>query len=219
MLYSKKYRFLYVHIAKTGGTSMRAALKSLLWKDVEYYPRWLCHKISSLFAHRLGTKIPRHAHAIAAKEMLPNELYSSLFKFAFVRNPWDLQVSSWHHLRREQPHLVSHCSTFSDFIRFKFDKARPYQYHLDTSIDLQSNYVKDLNGTVLLDFIGRFEHLEEDYHYVCSKLGIVTKKLPEKRKATTRHKDWRTYYDTHTHDLVASYFSEDIRRFGYTFDQ
>jgi len=47
--------------------------------------------------HELAIKLPRHSKAIAAKEMLPREFYDSLFKFAFVRNPWDLQVSSYHH--------------------------------------------------------------------------------------------------------------------------
>ena len=107
MLLSHRYNFLFVHIAKTGGTSVRDALDRLRWQDPKYYPMWLCSRLSALFNHELACKLPRHAKAIAAQEMLPRELYQRLFKFAFVRNPWDLQVSSYHHLQRERPQLLT----------------------------------------------------------------------------------------------------------------
>ena len=216
MLYSRKYGFLYVHIAKTGGTSMRSRLKRLLWKDSEYYPRFICHKLSGFFGHRLGSKIPRHAHIIAAKEMLPHGMFESLFKFAFVRNPWDLQVSSWYHLKRERPALVEGIKDFKDFIRYKLDPKRKYQYHLDTSIELQSDYLVDLNGTIVCNFIGRFEALQEDYKYICNKIGIKPLSLPNKRKAQGRG-DYHEYYDNNTAELVYNYFKKDIEKFDYKF--
>ena len=71
MLVSSRFQFLFVHIAKTGGTSVRAALSRLRWRDPLYYLSWPCHRLSHLTGHRLATKIPRHAKIIAAKEMLP----------------------------------------------------------------------------------------------------------------------------------------------------
>ena len=53
MLLSNKYNFLFVHIAKTGGTSVRAALQPLRWHDPAYYPMWLCSKLSGLMGHRI----------------------------------------------------------------------------------------------------------------------------------------------------------------------
>ena len=106
MILSNRYNFLYVHIAKTGGTSVRAALKSLQWKDPYYLAQFICSRLSHLTGHRIAAKLPRHAKIIAAQEMLPHEFFDGLFKFAFVRNPWDLQVSSYHHLKRERPHLL-----------------------------------------------------------------------------------------------------------------
>ena len=150
MLLSVKYNFLFVHIAKTGGTSVRAALAPLRWRDPLFIPQFIASRLSHLTGHRIASKIPRHARIIAAKEMLPQELFDKLFKFAFVRNPWDLQVSSWHHLKRERPQLVEHIADFDKFIRWKLNPERPYQYHIDTSIELQTDYLKDLNGTCLL---------------------------------------------------------------------
>lgn len=217
MLLSHKYRFLFVHIAKTGGTSVRAALSSLRWRDPYYYLSWPAHKISGFTGHKLGLKFPRHAHVIAAKEMLPADYYNSLYKFAFVRNPWDLQVSSFHHILRERPQYMNGITDFNEFMRYKFDPARPYQYHIDTSLSLQSDYVVDLHGNLIVDFIGRNEQIEDDFLHVCRHLGLPLQNLPGKR-VSTRAKDYRAYYDSHSVDLVSQHFAADIALFNYQFD-
>lgn len=218
MLLSNRYHFLFVHIAKTGGTSVRAALQGLRWKDPLYLPMFVCSRLSHLTGHRIAAKLPRHAKIVAAQQMLPQPVFEDLFKFAFVRNPWDLQVSSWHHIRRERPHLVDGYDNFRDFMLWKFDPERPYQYHIDTSIELQSDYIVDLHGKVLTDFIGRYENLSEDFAAACERIGVKDRKLPHKRKATDRKRDFRQYYDDDIAERVARHFAVDIKRFDYRFD-
>ena len=217
MLLSHRYNFLFVHIAKTGGTSVRAALNTLRWRDPMYYLVWPAHKLSGLCGHRLGLKFPRHAHIIAAREMLPEDFFKSLFKFAFVRNPWDLQVSSFHHIKRERPQVMEGISDFNEFMRWKFNSRRPWQYHIDTSLSLQSDYLVDLHGNKLVDFVGRYENLQEDFSEVCKKIG-VTLQLPHKRQAMDRKSDYRSYFDDHSIELVAQHFAKDISLLNYHFD-
>ena len=218
MLLSLKYNFLFVHIAKTGGTSVRDALSPLRLRDPWYPVQFLCSRLSALSGHRLGVKFPRHSKIVAAQEMLPQELFAGLFKFVFVRNPWDLQVSSFHHIRRERPHLMAHIETFDHFMRWKLDPERPYQYHVDTSIELQSDYVVDLHGKVLVDFIGRYESLHDDFAEACRRIGVAAPTLPHKRQAKDRGKDYRSYYSDALAEQVAERFAADIRLFGYTFE-
>ena len=148
--------------------------------------------------------------------MLPEEFYDKLFKFAFVRNPWDLQVSSFHHIRRERPHLMQGMDDFESFLRWKLDPDRPYQYHIDTSIELQSDYLVDLHGKVIIDFIGHYENLQEDFDHVCHTIGVSPFQLPHRRKASDRD-DYRRYYSDETAELVAGHFKRDIELFGYRF--
>jgi len=216
MLLSLKYNFLFVHIAKTGGTSVRAALRPLTWRDPSQIPLFICSRLSRLSRHRLGIKFPRHAKAIAAREMLPRELYQQLFKFAFVRNPWDLQVSSWHHIRRERPHLLRGVDDFDRFIEWKLDPARPYQFHIDTSITPQTDYLIDLHGDMIVDYVGRYETLAADFTEACRRIGIAPRVLPHKRQATDRS-DYRSYYSDHSTEQVARHFAADIKRFDYSF--
>lgn len=217
MLLSHRYNFLFVHIAKTGGTSVRAALRSKSWADPYKIPMFICSKLSRLTGHTLGAKFPRHSKAIAAREMLPQDFYDRLFKFAIVRNPWDLQVSSFHHIRRERPQFLFGHDDFRTFLKFKLDPNREYQYHIDTSIEMQSDYLIDLHGKVIVDFIGRYESLHDDFDHICKTIGIDCS-LPHRRKATDRQKDFRSYYDDETAELVASHFRQDIDLLGYRFD-
>ncbi len=217
MLLSHRYNFLFVHIAKTGGTSARSALACKARWDRYRPAMWLCSKLSHATGHKIGSKFPRHSKIIAAKEMLPHDFFDGLFKFAFVRNPWDLQVSSFHHIRRERPQFLFGHDDFNSFMKFKFDPDRPYQYHIDTSIELQSDYLVDLRGNIMTNFIGRYENLHEDFSHACSQINIRCS-LPEKRISKDRKKDFRSYYDDETTELVAQHFEQDIKRLNYSFE-
>lgn len=217
MLYSPGHRFLFVHIPKTGGTSLRAALKPLLYSDPWYWLMWTPQRLSHLSGHRTVTKFPRHAKVIAALEMLPPEIFADLFKFTVVRNPWDLQVSSFHHLHKELPHAVEGLDDFADFIRHKFNPERPANFHLDVSSTPQTEFLSDLRGKLHVDFIARFESLHEDYATICERLPKPGKPLPHKRKGN-RKKDYRTYYTDETAAIVAQAYARDLEAFGYTFD-
>lgn len=218
MLLSLKHKFLFVHIAKTGGTSIRNTLSRYKWDDPYRIPQFICSRISALTGHRIGAKFPRHAKLIAAKEMLPADVFNELFKFGFVRNPWDLQVSSYHHIRRERPGLISQINDFEDFLRWKFDPERPPQYHADMSTELQIDYLVDLHGQRIADFVGRYEFFAEDFEEACHRIGIPGPKLAHDRKANDRRKDYREYYTDTTAEMVARHYEPDIRAFAYRFD-
>ncbi len=216
MLLSQRYQFLFVHIAKTGGTSVRNALQRYRWRDPHYLPQWIASKMSGMTGHSLGIKLPRHCKAITAQEMLPRDIFEGLFKFAFVRNPWDLQVSSYHHIRRERPHLLEGDESFSDFLRRKLDPNRPWQYHIDTSITPQSEYLIDLKGNLIVDFIGHYETLQQDFDECCKRIGIEKIELPHRRRADDRLA-YRDYYTPETQALVSEVFARDIEILGYEF--
>ncbi|MCC5811259.1 MAG: sulfotransferase family 2 domain-containing protein [Ectothiorhodospiraceae bacterium] len=219
MLISYSKNFLFVHIAKTGGTSVRAALRKYRWGGWYSVPLWLASAASQMTSprHKLGLKFPRHAKAIAALEMLPTEVYNNFFKFVVVRNPWDLQVSSYHHIRREKPQVLEGVKTFEDFLKRKFDPERPFDYMLDISAERQHEYIVDLQGNVIVDFIGRYENLQADFDAICQRIGVARIALPHLRKANDR-KDYRDYYSDALAELVADHYRRDLDILGYRFD-
>lgn len=218
MLLNHKYNFLYVHIAKTGGTSIRAVLNKLRWRDPMYYLMFPCHKISNMVGHTTATKFPRHSGVIAAKEMLPDAFFNKLYKFAFVRNPWDLQVSSYHHIQREKPELLEGIKDFNEFIQYKFDPARPFIFHFDIATKLQTDHLIDLEGNIIVDFIGRYESLHDSFSTVIKQIGLKESAIPHKRKASDRKKDYRDYYNDASIEAVAKHYERDIRLLNYQFE-
>ena len=135
--------------------------------------------------------------------------FDRYFKFAFVRNPWDWNVSFYHYVLQTPEHPLhvgaSHMSGFAEFLAWRTDKSRL----------LQKDFVADRDGNLLVDFVGRFEDLEEDFGKVCSAVGLRAA-LPHLNRS--RHGDYRVHYTEYTRRLVEEAWAEDIRTFGYQFD-
>ncbi len=224
MLLSNRHNFLFVHIPKTGGTSVRAALKSVCRRDRLFFPTLVCHRISALCQHRIGAKLPRHAAAIAAREMLPRDLFDDLFKFALVRNPWDRLVSAHLHFVRERQDVLRaiKVTTFDEFARWLVTEGHAYRGIRCTLVDVmrrpQTEYLVDHHGAYLVDFVGCYERLADDFGEIVSRLGVAQLDLPHKRRAQTRS-DYRKKYTDNLAELIGDYYRHDVAEFGYAFDR
>jgi len=223
MLINHRHRFLFVHLAKTGGTSIRAALRPLGWRDPLSLAAYVCHRASHLAGHRIGAKIPRHAALIAACEQLPPAYFDTLWKFAFVRNPWDRQVSAYHHFQREQRGLLARhrLQDFADFCDWLLHDAAAYRGPKHVLVAAvrrpQVEHLVDLNRTMLVDWIGRYERLHEDFQHVCRRLSLPSIRLPHRRRSANRA-DYRQYYNDAVAEQVGRFFRDDVEQFGYRFD-
>ena len=78
----------------------------------------------------------------------------------------------------------------------------------------QANWIIDDKGWLLVDFIGRFENLKNDFRLICKRIGRNVD-LPFENK--TEHSEYRYYYDNITKDTVGKWFEKDIELFDYSF--
>src|SRR5690242_7036682 len=103
MLLSRRPAFLFVHIEKAAGSSIQIALRPLVAPKVKDQ-HWRRRLVWLGRLNRLGfwraMVFPEHTPACTVQRCLPEALYNGLFKFAFVRNPWDRVVSRYAHLLR-----------------------------------------------------------------------------------------------------------------------
>jgi len=219
MRISHSKKFLFVHIQKTAGTSFVTVLKE---------------NIPDLKSFMGG-----HDHALLAKEQLGAK-WSDYYKVAFVRNPWDRLVSwytmieekgkqSWY--QRMRKNWYKRIRTFSKYNRFRqyvLSNSTSFEEFLHNCIDTiddidgkisilynQLDYITDSNGSIIVDFIGRFENIDEDTATVFKALGLDNVRLPHKN--ISKHKDYRSYYTEETKNLVSQRYARDIDFFGYEF--
>tara|TARA_Y100000310_G_C20633704_1_gene790045 strand:+ start:113 stop:814 length:702 start_codon:yes stop_codon:yes gene_type:complete len=230
---SEKYKFIFIHVYKTGGVSIQSSILNTLKSNV-----FNNETVSDL--SELGCKIKTlsgrgredrsHITASTYRHLLLKEnrldVWNNYFKFAFIRNPWDRLVSLYFHnmknnevFRKKYDSDVFVQKSFNKFLlKYTSNKKisnkiliKGFNYGLLTNIDWISNSSRE----PIIDFVGRFENLQEDFDVICKKTGMPKQKLPHENK--TNHKHYTEYYNEETKGLVAQKYAKDIEYFGYEF--
>lgn len=147
-----------------------------------------------------------HMPAWRVKRYLGDDIWSSYYKFAFERNPWDRQVSFYHYKTRSKPQ--DKIPTFEQFL------AKGQKAHVDN----WSIYA--IGDDVALNFVGRYEQIGEDFGKALDAIGFAGEiDLPRANVGTTKPKNrsYRDYYTDETRDFIARTCAREIDYFGYEF--
>jgi hypothetical protein len=121
-----------------------------------------------------------------------------------TRHPFEAEI--WNYVLRTSHDFESFLDNCTGIV---FDSGC-YKSFLFNQID----YLTNGAGEPVVDFVGRFERLEEDAGYLFRRIGVEAA-LP--RLNASCHGLYRDYYTARTRDLVAQRFARDIERFGYRF--
>lgn len=194
--------FIFIHIPKTGGTSIERALNTNARSEQDA-------------SHDLGNTYSEHKHwKTSDYETNCAELFDCYFKFMFIRNPWDRLVSryEWQKFVLPESHINFKTITQRTFKEFVKQRA-PSIFEKWCYYDLMC----DKNGKRVVDFVGRFENLQNDFDIVCDKIGAPRQQLPNTNHL--KRKNYTEYYDNETREIVAQIFQRDIEYFGYEFEQ
>lgn len=132
--------FTYIHIPKTAGTSIqRSRLVSI--------QNWNNHEIARNIKN-----------------------LNKCFSFAFIRNPYDKVYSSYNyhingsHLENSKKDWVKNkYPTFEEFI-LNYDQSKKLSTnHFEIT---QKQYITDSNGEVIVDYIGSFYKINEEFEKI-----------------------------------------------------
>jgi hypothetical protein len=201
---SHENKFVFVHIPKAGGSSIEKAFgiygidnkglndkvdrNIMFGKDSQHYPYG-----------KILTESDRDL--------------SSYFSFAFVRNPWSKIVSEFFWRRCWDKRIKD--LSLKQFARrvCEFDLRNPRVcYHFLEQFTFIYN-----EDRLMVDFVGKFENLQQDLDLACELAGITKRQLPHTNKSN--HEHYSQYYDDETRSIVAEKYAKDIEYFNYKFGE
>jgi hypothetical protein len=223
MIISHECKFIFLRTKKTASTTVELVLSQLCGADDIITPlseideaeradgrgaqNWQLHGLSGF--PRLQFKRPKdygyrkHMPAAMVRARLGDAVWRSYFKFAFDRNPWDRQVSLYYFRYRNEQEPP----TFTTFI------------HKDPRARVKNYDIYSIDGDMAVDFVGRFENLEEDIKLALDRVGLsLAKELP-RAKTTFRRGTlpYRDYYDDDMRDIVGRWYAREIDLLKYEF--
>lgn len=213
---SHKYKCIFIHIPKCAGSSINKFLAEgqvLDWSipnyDVLY--GW-CPKRKIHLQHATSKQL-------IETDLISQECWNSYFKFTFVRNPWDRAYSDYLWImndRRLKGPFKDYILKQGKFERVMTDNSNK-SYRGDHSLS-QTDFFTPA-GEYQMDFIGRFERLQEDFSFVQNQLGITKGSINHEKRNTKRSKHYSSFYTQSRKKLVNIKFDNDIQLLGYHYEE
>lgn len=197
-------KFIFIHVPKTGGNSIQNILK-----------KYSEDRIVCLAPHQDGIErfevrnsrynIQKHSTLVDYKNVLEDELYSSFFRFATVRNPWARMISHYF-----SPHRGVSGWDRNAFVML-LNSTPPLRYYICD----HTNAGKAGPLTSDIHYLMRFEDLENEFRRVCGMIDIPFHPLPMRNRSD--HKPYMQYYDDALIHMVRERFQEEILALDYRF--
>ena len=208
MLISDSHQFVFVHIRKAAGTSLRQILQQVsLPKNNQLWYKLLSRNGFAVDYHKYSFR--KHANLIEAERSMPADKFKQYFKFAVVRNPWDRLVSEYEYIKTQPTH-----SRFKKLAALNFAQFVAYQSERPAAHQINALRLSD--GQLGCDFIGKLETLKQSLKVVGAKIGVDFSALPHVNQVDRR--DYRTYYDATLQAQVEKLWQADIEAFQYEFE-
>ena len=180
---------VFVHIPRTGGTSISEALNVTKRRNRGKIKRNEQYQGVVTFGHQ---RLPD----LQKRGLAPE----GAFTFTFCRNPYDRAVSLWafnNEVRGLDLTFQEFCGNLEGWTWGKHIRLP------------QTTWADG----VMLDFLGRFESMAEDFGALCDKLGIGQRELPHAN--ASERGPWQEYYGGAERAIIREWYARDFERFGY----
>ena len=214
-------RCIFVHIPKTAGTSIEKMFGHFTELERGMQDHRTVRELLSVRPSELWSVFRREGSVQMLREvrgvlryperMMKNE-FDSYYKFAIVRNPWARVLSWYKNIMRDDIHKknrnVREDLSFEDFL---------IEHSWHTELRPQLAWLTDREGNIAVDYVGRFEALQEAVDEIAKNLKMENLKLPHLLDGG--RSDYREQYTDTAAELVSKRYSAEIAEFGYSYDE
>ncbi len=211
---SHEHKIIFIHIPKCAGSSIEKYFRAkwFSWKEPNYdYLLGWCPKRKIHLQHAT-------AQQMLEMELVDEQTWNSYYKFAFVRNPWDRAYSDYFWLMKDlkvKDIFKNYLLKKGQFKHFLTDPSiKEYRGdHLIPQIDFIN-----VNNSIAVDFIGRFESFQNDFNELKFRLGLEKEMLLHEKQSKKLFSHYSHFYNQRSKKLVAEIYLDDISAFEYKFD-
>lgn len=223
MIISHRKKFIWIHIPKCAGTSIRELLQTNPIFQTDIHPMWHTKKDINWKEEypKVDTNLWTHSSASDIKKYLDERGYrwDDYFKFVFIRNPWEREVSAYEYHRQ-----VMSKKKYPTYFNIKNIEMAlhqpPKNFIMRNNRWTPYDYIFDDDGKLMVDFVGKVENIEQDFEKVVKKIlpyiKITQWRLPHRNK-TTKNKSYRDYYDDESIEYISNRDSKIIELGQYKF--
>ena len=204
---------LFIHIPKTGGSY----IAEILQKHYGFKNYYLQRPDHKTFCLEKDSSVDKHENKIHGTLMyyktsqqlnkimgMDDYKWSSYYIFSFIRNPYDRIISGWNYCNKYN-------IPFDNYLNINLNS---YDYwHVLMS---QSRHLINNNGKINVNFIGKFENMENDLKTVLNNIGIYNVNHNHFKKNSKKHDNYKKYYDKYILEKVNFIIREDLDNFDYT---
>ena len=149
------------------------------------------------------------------------------FVFTGVRNPWERAYNTLEGIRilknTDRKIFDEHLNSEDKLNRKANNWVAEYKTINDNINNLTNDVKSMLNQKdyrVGVDFVYRFENLQNDFEYICDRLKINTR-LPSKEESYSgidfKDESYREHFDKESIDIISKINIDDIKEYGYEF--
>ena len=227
MIISFKYKFIFIKNYKTAGSSIESYLYNFLTnKDIfaqtedhkgincwgNFNPKSLMENFGEKKVKKvINSKMAFFPHMPIwlVKERLEQlekklnyEIFNNFYKFAVIRNPFDVVVSAYYWRNKPKTPI-----TFEQILyKLKNNKYTTGALHnLNRVMDLSLN-------KIMCDKILKYENLNDELDEIFNKLKIpFSGKLEIFKKKSNREKDYREFYNERSINLINDIFKKKLK--------
>lgn len=204
---SLKNNFLFIHVPKTGGNSIQLILE-------KYSDDKIINADETMDKFGIMNDIypiEKHSPLSLYRSLLDIDVYNSLYKFCVIRNPWEMVISYYFYFT----------NNYNDFkanpVRSNFWSERLFMEVVNLYIKPLRYFICTNNGKIddEMDFIIKYENIENEFYYVLDGLKIPREPLQHKNK--TQHRHYTEYYTKRLKSIIYEKFKEEIDFFDFKF--
>lgn len=210
-LLNDRKKFIFFHLYKCGGMSLRRLLSEILPDNYELQG---------------GHSNPKDL-LIHFQKNKTSFKWNEYYKFSVIRNPFDFMVSTYFYAKSHANHfmhqrVVNENMTMVEFIPYYLKTRLEHQNPTirpigSNKVTFIHEFLTDNQGRMLVDFVAKLENINNDLKIIFNKIGIPFKPIQKTNVNGHREVDYRKYYNAESKSMIEKHFAKDLQIYKYKF--